>query len=807
MKFFTLFIILLFPIIAWAQKSIWIKGNIVDEENKPLGFVTLFETHSQKSYVSDENGYFKIRGQVNTPLDLEFQFLGFKKTRVHILKDFPGTYQVSIQMLRDIRSLPQITIKHEVLKNDNYFYLNPAISQVLPNASGSFESFLKTYPGVSSNNELSSQYSVRGGNFDENLVYVQEFEIFRPFLVQQGQQEGLSFINPEMVSRIKFSIGGFGVEYGDKSSSVLDISYKNPVVKEATASVSLLGASANFEYLNPKKNLGILLGVRERSNQFLLKSLDVHGNYKPLFADIQALIQYSWDQKYALSFLVYGAHNRYSLFPSSRTTTFGTLNEPLELDVNMQGEENDTYTSGLAALKLDMEVRKKLHLKWMGSFYKSYESEDKDIQGDYYFNNLELNPGGSQNSNNTKILGIGEYGEFSQNSLSFSHLNIEHKGNYQFIHHTLSWGAKYNHQIIQNQMNEYDYNDTLPLNYSGYIPKIQIQDSFVQNHNLALNKIAFFGEDSFDWGKRVHIIGGIRLSYLDYNHEWLKSPRIMLAFRPPVEADWILRWAYGIYYQSPVLNELFSYDGSLSPKRSSQKSTHYIFSSEVKFHGLGTDLDFLSEAYYKDLKNLIPYQLNDVRIDYFGDKSSKGYAYGVNLRLSGKLVTNLESSLSISVQKTQELISNYFYPIDSLHKVLSPVGYLPRPTDQRFNLALFFQDKLVGDPSSKVHLSFIYGSNLPIGPPDHQPYQDIIRAPAYRRVDIGFSKEFISSYLHPDRKFPAFKSLIAYAEIFNLLNIDNTISYFWVRDVSRNRFAVPNYLTGRVLNFKLIAQF
>jgi len=807
MRFFLFSFFILLSLFAYSQKTITITGNIFDEDNKPLSFVRIHETFTQKTYVSDENGSFKIKGKIKTPLDLEFQFLGFKKTIVRIQKDLPGTYQVNITMIRDTRSLPQVTIKQEILKNDNFFYLNPEISQVLPNASGSFESYLKTFPGVSSNNELSSQYSVRGGNFDENLVYVNEIEIFRPFLVQQGQQEGLSFINPEMVSRIKFSTGGFGVEYGDKTSSVLDINYKRPSEKEGSAMASLLGASFNFEYANPNQKLGVLLGFRERSNQFLLKTLDVHGNYKPLFADLQALIQYKISPKTLISFLGYGAHNSYSLIPTNRSTTFGTLSQVFELDVSMQGEENDFYNSGLAAIKIEMEPHKNLRLKWMGSYYKSNESENKDIQGDYYFNNLELNPGAPVNSKSTIIKGIGEYGEFANNSLLFSNLNLEHKGNFRLKKQSISWGLKYSHEIIQNQVNEYNYNDTLPLNYTGYIPKINYQDSFVQNHSLNLNKLAFYGEDGFELGKRIHVEAGIRFSYLDYNQEWLKSPRILIAYRPPVEADWVLRFAYGLYYQSPIFNELFSYNGTLSPKRPAQKSVQYNFSSDLKFNGLGTEMDFVSEIYYKDLKNLIPYQINDVRIDYLGSLNSKGYAYGLNLRLSGRLVTNLESSLSISLQKTEEIISGYNYPIDSVHKTSVPVGYLPRPTDQRFNLALFFQDKLVGDPTSKVHLSLIYGSNLPIGPPDHQPYEDVFRAPAYRRVDIGFSKEFISPFLHPDRKFPGLKSLIAYAEIFNLLNIDNTISYFWIRDNNGNRFAVPNYLTGRILNLKLVARF
>jgi len=807
MKSFFLIFLILLSLSVQAQKTFTLQGKILDEDNKPLGFVRILDVLNQKTYVADENGSFRLKGILKSPISLEFQFLGYKKTVIQVQKDLPGIYQVRILMVQDVHSLPQLTVKEERKKNDNFYYLNPELSEVIPNVSGNFESYLKTFPGVSSNNELSSQYSVRGGNYDENLVYVNEVEIFRPFLVQQGQQEGLSFINPELVSRIKFSTGGFGVEYGDKMSSVLDISYKNPSEKQASASISLLGASLSYEYQNPNKKLGVLLGWRDRSNQFLLKTLDVHGNYKPQFMDVQGLIHYQFNPRLGLSLLTYGARNRYSLIPTNRTTTFGTLSQVYQLDVSMQGEEDDGYTSGMAALKLEFDPNKNTHLKWIGSFYKSNEFQNKNIQGDYYFNNVELDPAAPITINSKVVVGIGEYGEFANNALSFSNLNLEHKGSHKFHKELISWGIKFSQERIENQVSEYNYNDTLPLNYAHYTPKVQYLDSFTQYHALNIRRASFYGQDAFDVGKRIHIEGGLRITYLDYNKEWLASPRIQFAFRPPVESDLVLKLAYGIYYQSPVMNEFFNYDGSLSSKRPSQKSIQYNASSELKFRGLGTEFNFISELYYKDLKNLIPYQINDVRIDYLGNLSSRGYAYGLNIRLSGELIKDLESSLSLSVQKTEENIAGYYYPVDSLHKTKTLVGYIPRPTDQRFNLALFFQDKLVGDPSSKVHLSLIYGSNLPIGPPDHQPYEDVFRAPAYRRVDIGFSKEFISAYAHPDRKFPGLKSLVAYAEVFNLLNINNTISYFWIRDQNNSRFAVPNYLTGRVLNLKLVARF
>ena len=811
MRLLVSLILIFFSLSCIGQKTVQIQGTLRDEDNQVIAFAQILDKTNLRSYISDTSGRFTLKAQINTPFVLEIHFLGFKPTLLKILKNRPGIYAVTIHLQKNIKSLSQLNIKSNNFNNDNFFYLDPEISSVLPNVSGNFETYLKTFPGVSSNNELSSQYSVRGGNYDENLVYINETEVFRPFLIRQGQQEGLSIINPDLVGKIKFSTGGFGAEYGDKMSSVLDITYRKPIITKGSASLSFLGGTFSYESVNNKGNLSFLIGVRERSNQFLLNSLDTHGNYKPLFSDIQSQMDYQINRKTNLTILLYGAFNQYKIIPSNRQTTFGTLALVYNLDVNFLGEEIDRSYLGLASIKLENILSPRTKLKWIASYYSSKESQKKDIQGDYLFSEVEINPGNSGQSSKNP-LGIGEYGEVADNKLKFNILSIEHKGRTRLGAHYLNWGLKLSHQNIQMAINQINYLDTLPLNYfnlPNFQAKVIPSDSFNHENELTINRFSLYGQDRLNWGKRIQLEWGIRFTYLDFNRELLTSPRITLNYRPPLDENILIRLSYGWYYQSPVLNEFFNYDGTLSPKRSSQKSIHYILTSDWKFKGLGTELNLTSSLYYKGLKNLIPYQINDVKIDYLGGKTANGYAYGLDFRLSGELVRNLESSLSISLQRTEEKIENYFYPVDSAHLPLQKlaVGYLPRPTDQRFNLTLFFQDKLVGDPSSKVHLSLIYGSNLPIGPPNYEPYRDILRAPAYKRVDIGFSKEFIQGSSHIISGFPFIRSLIVYGEIFNLLNINNTISYFWLTDIAKNQFAVPNYLTGRVLNVRLAAYF
>ncbi len=795
---------------SFGQKTITLQGIIYDEDNEPIQYVQVLDKTNSKSYFTDESGKFVLKARTHNTITLEIRFLGFKTTEINIYREISGKYEFTIHMKKDIHLLSPLNIKDRLFRNGSFYILNPTLSTLVPNASGSFEAYLKTIPGVFSNSELGSDYSVRGGNYDENLIYINDVEIFKPFLVEQGQQEGLSFINPEMVSKIKFSTGGFGAEYGDKMSSALDITYKKPSKTEAGLMISFLGGSLNVESSNKAGNFGLLVGLRERSNQFLLNSLDVQGNYRPLFSDLQTLIRWQIHPKLTISSILYAGYNRYKITPTERKTTFGTSSQAYELNVNFQGEEVDHYRGFLGAIILDYDLSARTSLKWIGSIYQSSESQQKDIQGDYLFNESNLSPLGGSSPTSGMVKGIGIYGEGAGNSVKFLNTNLESKGITRIDKQTLNWGIKFSHASFQKKIDQITYLDTLPYNYASipsFSTQIYTRDSFNHFSGLEINKYSLFLVDALELGTRFHLEGGFRGSYIGYNREFLISPRFNFSYKPAIDKDLILKGSYGIYYQVPILNEYFNYDGTIIPSRPSQKSIFYSISSALKFKGLGRILDFNTSIYYKDLSQLIPYEIYDVRIDYLGDKTANGYAYGLDLLLKGQFSHSLESSISVSVQKTEENIENYFFKNSQALGNSVPVGFLPRPTDQRMNIALFFQDKLAGDPSTKVHLSLIYGSNLPIGPPDHEPYKDIFRVPAYRRVDIGFSREFIHVSLENKKPFPFLRSLTANAEIFNLLDINNTISYFWIRDISGNQFAVPNYLTSRVLNLKVVAKF
>lgn len=691
------------------------------------------------------------------------------------------------------RILPNLNILDQGSRMQNYTFIDAENSRDLPSASFSFESVLKTFPGVASNNELSAQYNVRGGNYDENLIYVNDVEIFRPFLSQQGQQEGLSFINPDLTGGVRFSTGGYGAEYGDKMSSVLDVTYRKPIGFSATAGISVFGASLSVSGTSMAHRLSWLIGLRQHSNQFLLNRLDVKGKYHPSFTDVQGDFHLRISPRSELSLLAYLASDRYELSPSSRQTVFGTLGAPLQLDLGFRGHENDGYLSSMTALALTLQPSPAFRLKWISSFYAADEHLSKDIDAMYTFGQLQQDPSSPAAKAQHTDTGIGDFIEHTRNQLTMRVFTLEHKGSLTGVTHALHWGLRYQHQRLSNQTDEYSLTDS-----AGYdSPQAQAAIAYLYTYQHAstfqTNRYSAFIQENLHLNQALILTAGLRATYLDLSRQWMLSPRATLAYRPAGAADLVLRLSSGIYFQPPFYNEYFNYDGRSGTSFRAQQAVHYIASSDWHFHSSGVNLVFFSELYYKQLTHLIPYEINDVSIRYLGNESSHGYAAGLDMRLSGQFVKDLESSLSVSLQKTAEKINGDTH------------GYIPRPTDQRINMALFFQDKLTTNSSYKVHLALIYGSRLPIGPPDHLRYQDTLRVPAYRRVDIGFSKEWISQ---TGSVLPTYiKSVILYAEVFNLLNIQNTISYLWIKDVGSNRYAVPNYLTSRQFNLKLLVRF
>lgn len=775
--------------LSFGQHRYLVSGIIRNEAGEPLAFVTIYNIISHKSSQSDSTGFYSIDLVKYVPNRLVFSLVGYDNLNLQLSASIKGPHD--IKLIRHIRKLADVTIRDQSSRAQNYTTLNPELAIQLPAASGSFESLLKTYPGVSSNNELSAQYNVRGGNYDENLIYVNDVEIFRPFLSQQGQQEGLSFINPEMTSGIKFSTGGFGAEYGDKMSSVLDISYKKPVEISGSASAGFMGAAATIGGSSRNQKFTYLVGLRQRSLGFLLKTLDTKGNYKPTFEDFQGDFHYKLSAHSDLSLLAYLAYNRYELYPVARQTNFGTLSTPLRIDINFLGHESDSYMSGMTALAYTVQPSSNLKLKWIGSWYNAGEENSRDLTGTYIFSQLEAAPGSSTTTSVVK--GIGNYSEHARDYLQMQVFTAEHKGSWAGTGNFLKWGLRFQHQHINNSTDEYSLVDSAGYNTPAASGAIAYQYDYQQANNFSTNRFSAFIQDNIYLNHIWSVTAGARITYLNLSRQTMLSPRLTLALHPEWQTDVMFRLSSGIYFQPPFYNEYFNYDGSLNTNFRAQKAIHYVASADWHLYALGTNLVFFSELYYKQLEHLIPYEINDVSIRYIGNERSHGYATGLDMRLSGEFVKDLESSFSLSLQKTAE-------KIDGTNR-----GYIPRPTDQRLNFAIFFQDKLSTDPSYKVHLNLLFGSRLPVGPPDHLRYQDTLRVPAYRRVDIGFSKEWVPARTESALRY--IKSIVLYAEVFNLLNINNTISYLWVKDVESNRYAVPNYLTSRMLNLKLLVRF
>lgn len=797
---------------AYAQEKTGIKGIVRDEFDQPVKNAIVSVVGSNTGTQTDNNGAYFLELLPDITFTIRFFMLGYEAEELTVELDAGEQREINKAFTRKTITITDVSVGADEERRSSITRIDPKLLSSLPNTSGSFESILKTLPGVSSNNELSSQYSVRGGNFDENLVYVNDIEIYRPFLIRSGQQEGLSFINSDMVSSVKFSAGGFDAKYGDKLSSVLDISYKKPLAFGATAAVSLLGANLNIEGATPNHRATVLFGVRQKSNQYVLSSLETKGEYAPSFTDLQTYLTYDVSTRFELAFLGNYSQNKYTLAPEDRETTFGTFGNVLRLRVFFEGQEVDRYSSAMGGLMGTYTVHDNLRLKFITSRFEISENETFDIQGQYIFDEIETDFGKENFGEVRANLGIGTYLNHARNYLKASISNYEHKGFWNLDRNLLQWGVKFQQEHISDKLSEWTLIDSAGYAVPDIADEIVLQDVVKAKISLSSNRYSSYVQNTFSLSDTADFVFtlGARASYWDFNEQFQASPRGTLSYKPDWKRDIVFRASTGFYYQPPFYRELRDINGSLNSNAKAQRSVHYVLAGDYVFKAFGgRTFKFVSEAYYKDFKNLIPYEVDNVRIRYYANTTSKGYAAGMDFKVNGEFVKDLESWFSLSMLKTEEDIDGDFYFLrdenDSIIGRVEP-GYIPRPTDQRLNFAIFFQDKLLKDPTYKVHLNLVYGGRLPIGPPDFARYKDTLRIPPYRRVDIGFSKEILGrrSGLKPESRLKHIRSVTFYAEVFNLLKIANTISYLWVRDVNDNLFAVPNYLTSRQLNVKVI---
>lgn len=800
------------------SQSATIKGIILDKNNVPISNVNI--KTGTTGTVTNDNGFYLLKIKSNQDVLVEFTHISHKKIESTFNLKNGETYEFNPVMSISVEQIATIIISGK-RQNEvkGVTTLNPETIRKIPGANAGVENLLMTLPGVSNNNELSTQYAVRGGNYDENLVYVNDIEIYRPFLIRSGQQEGLSFVNTDLVQNVDFSSGGFQAKFGDKLSSVLDITYKNPYQFEVNADLSLLGGSVSVEGISKDSKLSGIVGLRYRDNSLLVNAKETETNYDPVFADVQTYLTYKFTDKFHLSFLGNASLNKYSYQPQTRQTNFGTLTDPLALIVYYQGQEKDQYQTLFGAFKGTYFANDKLNLHLIASTYHTTEEEYFDILAQYNLGQVNANIGDENLGEVEFSEGIGGQLNHGRNDLDALITNIEHKGSYNINSNQIEWSVKYTHEDIRDRLVEWEVIDSagFSLNppkldffneqpYTPYEGPLVAYQNVRATNNAKINRLQAYTQ----WSKRstigtsdVWYNAGVRVHNWSVSGENIASstqtvfsPRAQFAIKPSWRKDMLFRIAAGLYYQPPFYRELRDRTATVQPDVKAQQSIHLVLGNDYSFKMWDRPFKLTTEAYFKNLNDVNPYTLENVRIRYSATNNAKAYAYGLDMRLNGEFVPGTESWFSFGYLKTEENIDNR--------------GYIARPTDQRLKFAALFQDYVPNIPNMKMYLNLVYNTGLPGGSPSYaDPYEYQNRLPAYKRADLGLlfvlvdeKKQFKSGWKKP------FKELSFGIEIFNLFDVQNSITNTWVRDVySKRQYAIPNYLTPRVFNVRTTMKF
>ncbi|WP_185968944.1 TonB-dependent receptor [Carboxylicivirga sp. M1479] len=793
-----------------GQNHIQIKGLITDSLKEVIPFANISVIDGTNGGVSDDKGQFSFSSKQKLPFQLQASSVGYHTATIDVTSQ-QQAQNLKIVLSQKHESLGQVDIEGQV-SDQSFSKIDPKLVNRLPDAGGgNIEALVKSQMGVSSNNELSSQYRVRGGNYDENLVYVNDIEIYRPFLIRSGQQEGLSFVSPNLISSLKFSPGGFEAQYGDKMSSVLDVKYKQPQQLSGSVSASLLGASGHIEGSSKDQRFTAITGVRYKTNKYLLGTLDVSGDYNPSFFDAQTFLTYRLSDHWQLEALGYYSQNNYNFIPVDRETAFGTINEAKKLKIYFEGEEKDLFQTGLGAVSLKFAPGSNNQYKFTAMAYRTFEEVTYDIVGQYWLQNIENLDGSTPNPQEDGIenIGVGTNLEHARNQLFGNIQNMAFQGKHQLDKHLLSWEVKYQHEYFKDFINEWEMRDSAGYSLPYSDKEVKLVYSYNADLETSSNRFTSYIQDEFkiDTDNGFLLINaGIRASYWDFNNEFLLSPRVNVLLHPNTNATTRYRFAAGLYNQSPLYREMRTPEGTINENIKAQKSLQLVGGLDHIFEAMDRQFTFTTEAYYKHMTDLNPYQVDNVRIRYSGNNNAKGYAAGVDFKINGEFVKGVESWANLSIMKTEEDILDDYYietDEDGNETVVYP-GYIPRPSDQRVSLSVFFQDYLPNNPTFRVNLNLLYSTGLPFGPPQSPRYMAVHRMPAYRRVDIGFAKELTKWF---NKNNTIVKDCWIGLEVFNLFDISNTISYFWVRDIHNRQYAVPNYLTSRRINLKLSAHF
>ncbi len=812
MRTLLLAILVLVTSATFAQTCIY--GKVTNQSGEPLEFVNVVLKDNVAGTVTDVNGSYRLNVQSDKTIYVSFSIIGYQTQWEEVHLSEGQQRKLDVALSSTSHELSQVTVEDVQVRKSTLTRLNPKVMAVLPDASGSIESLIKTMPGVASTNELSSQYSVRGGSYDENLVYVNDIEVYRPFLVRSGEQEGLSFVNSDMVSSLLFSAGGFDAKYGDKMSSVLDIKYKRPSGWGGTASGSLFGGSVMLHGDCNNHRLRHISGFRYKTTKYLLNSLETSGDYDPKFLDFQTYISYDLTTRIELGILGNCSTNVYNFEPHNRRTKFGLYNQPMELRMFFEGGEKDAFYTYTGALSADFKVNDGFSLKFTASAFSTHESETFDILSEYFINEVDNAVGASSYGDSVSNIGIGAFLNHGRNYLDANVYSVEHRGMLSAESHFLNWGVKGTHQQIEDNLSEWTRIDSAGYSLPHSDTSVNMNYLLRARNNVESNRLTAYVQDVFSIhldSSDMHLTVGVRANYWDFNKELLVSPRLSISYKPNWKRDVLFKFSAGYYYQSPFYKEMRLPDGHINHDIKAQKSIHFVAGADMNFTAWNRPFKFVAELYYKRLTDLISYQVDNLRTIYSGQNDADGYAVGLDMKVNGEFVKGVDSWFSLSLMQTEEDIRNdvWVKTDDDGNQYETYPGYIPRPTDQRLNISMFFQDYFPGNPDYKVHLQINYGSKLPFGPPNSPRYMATGRMQSYQRVDLGFSKSLKNS----EKTYPK-SSLFYYmkeawicAEILNVIDRQNVASYEWVTDFNNRQYAVENSLTGRRFNVKLTISF
>ena len=775
---FIIILVLLMSTLTAAADDFTLKGKVIDEDGHALELVTISCAAQGKLTMTNLKGEFSIGLSTADSVVVKFTMVGYG-VRKRVFKRPKGKMTVQIVM-HPAATLSEVTVTQRRRQTSQTEQLDTKHLKQTPSTTGNaVEEMIQQQAGVSSHNELSSQYNVRGGSFDENSVYINQIEVYRPLLISSGQQEGLSVINPNMVEKIGFSTGGYEAKYGDKMSSVLDITYRHIKGFEANATASLLGASGFIGYGNSRFSMSH--GIRYKTNRYLLNTLETTGEYKPNFLDYQTYISYTPNKRWNIDFIGNIADNHYNFTPKDRETSFGTLADAKQFKVYFDGQEKDRFNTLFGALGITRRITDSTSVKFLTSAFHTKERETYDIAGQYWLNDTQTQ----------ESLGVGTYMEHARNYLSADVINFKLIVRHQTRRHDIEAGISYKTEHIKEQSREYEMRDSSGYSIPHSADKLNLIYTLNAKNDIRSNRIEAYIQDVYRWAKGDNYFTlnyGVRIANWSYNKETTVSPRASLAIVPAFDSDLTFRFATGLYYQAPFYKEMrdtTTVNGittaALNNHIKSQQSIHFIAAADYRFRMLNRPFKFTAEAYYKALNNLIPYNVQNMKITYYGENLTKGYATGIDLKLYGEFVPGTDSWLTLSLMSTRQKFNNQWIPL---------------PTDQRWAVNLHFTDYFPGTERWKMTLRLAFADGLPFGAPHRGLEQQQFRAPAYKRADIGMSYCAL-------KNAKGIKGIWLGIDCLNLFGISNVNSYYWVTDVTNTQWAVPNFLTNRQINGKI----